>query len=148
MHRLELLGGVELRDATGTEVRGVIAQPKRLALLAYLCVNSSTHPVRRDGLLTGRLDEAKQVALADARQATGAAASFRRGLAVRYPTPGREAATRAYLAAWMGDKEGALRFLEQARQYGQAEHRFVHREPAFAFMRDYVPFQRFLKPRG
>ena len=63
--------------------------------------------------------------------------------------PGRAVWDRAFIAAWRGDREEAVRFLEEARAYGGelATHRFVHREPAFAGLRDYPPFQRFLKPR-
>ncbi len=48
---LRLLGRIDLRDAGGHEVRSVLAQPKRLALLVYLAL--SPHPgfVRRDLLL-------------------------------------------------------------------------------------------------
>jgi tetratricopeptide (TPR) repeat protein len=57
--------------------------------------------------------------------------------------------TRAQLAARLGDKQGAVRLLEQARRRGDdsAAHTSVHRDPAFASLRDYPPFQRFLEPR-
>jgi len=51
MIRLLLLGAVDLRGPGGEELRAVLAQPKRLALLAYL---ASAHPVglhSRDTLL-------------------------------------------------------------------------------------------------
>lgn len=51
MTRLQLLGITGLTRADGTVVRSVLAQPKRLAFLAYLAI---AHPVgfrRRDGLL-------------------------------------------------------------------------------------------------
>jgi DNA-binding SARP family transcriptional activator len=52
MHRLELLGRIDLRRADGTELRTVLAQPKRLALLVYLTVNGSIGAIRRDKLLS------------------------------------------------------------------------------------------------
>jgi hypothetical protein len=57
--------------------------------------------------------------------------------------------TRAQLAARLGDRQGAVRLLEQARRRGHspAAHFNVHRDPAFASLRDYPPFQRFLEPR-
>jgi DNA-binding SARP family transcriptional activator len=51
MIRLSLLGAVDLRGSEGDELRTVLAQPKRLALLAYLAV---VHPAgfhSRDTLL-------------------------------------------------------------------------------------------------
>jgi tetratricopeptide (TPR) repeat protein len=62
---------------------------------------------------------------------------------------GLVAFTRAQLAARLGDKQGAVRLLEQARRKGHSEaaHFTVHRDPAFASLRDYPPFQRFLAPR-
>ena len=51
MIRLQLLGSIDLRDSEGRELRTVLAQPKRLALLAYLAVGSPAGPHRRDTLL-------------------------------------------------------------------------------------------------
>jgi serine/threonine-protein kinase len=51
MHRFRLLGRIDLRDASGNEVGTVLAQPKRLALLAYLALTARTGPTRRDTLL-------------------------------------------------------------------------------------------------
>ena len=51
MHRLELLGRIHLRDAGGNELRAVLAQPKRLALLAHLSLRAAEAPCRRDQLL-------------------------------------------------------------------------------------------------
>jgi tetratricopeptide (TPR) repeat protein len=72
-----------------------------------------------------------------------AAAGERPGLA------GEAAAHRAIIASWLGDRERAVRFLEEARAYSNTwtQYRHVHRELAFAGLRDYPPFQRFLKPR-
>lgn len=51
MIRFRLLGSVDLRDEDGKEVRGVLAQPKRLALLAYLTIATRLGTSRRDTLL-------------------------------------------------------------------------------------------------
>lgn len=52
VHRLELLGKIDLRTADGTELRAVLAQPKRFALLSYLAMHSSAGAVRRDKLVS------------------------------------------------------------------------------------------------
>ncbi len=49
--RLRLLGAVELRNASGTELVAVVRQPKRLALLAFLALRPGGRWVRRDELL-------------------------------------------------------------------------------------------------
>jgi eukaryotic-like serine/threonine-protein kinase len=51
MIRLRLLGGIDLRDPDGREVRPVLAQPKRLALLAYLAAATPRGAHRRDALV-------------------------------------------------------------------------------------------------
>lgn len=48
---LRLLGSLELRDATGADVRPVLQQPKRLALLAYLALTPAGGFRRRDSLV-------------------------------------------------------------------------------------------------
>ncbi|HEX5409331.1 MAG TPA: BTAD domain-containing putative transcriptional regulator [Gemmatimonadaceae bacterium] len=50
MIRLDMLGALSLRGADGHELRTVLAQPKRLALLAYLAVESARGFQRRDRL--------------------------------------------------------------------------------------------------
>lgn len=50
MIQFRILGPVELRSADGSEIRSVISQPKRLALLAYLAENAGVFH-RRDTLL-------------------------------------------------------------------------------------------------
>jgi DNA-binding SARP family transcriptional activator len=52
MFRLRVLGQIDLRDATGSEVRAVLAQPKRLALLVYLVAARPQRMHRRDELLS------------------------------------------------------------------------------------------------
>src|SRR5688500_3404830 len=51
MTRLRLLGGVDLRTETGEELRGVLAQPGQLALLAYLAAARPRGFHRRDKLI-------------------------------------------------------------------------------------------------
>src|SRR5215472_6672419 len=57
--RLRVLGPIELLDAQGNELRAILAQPKRLALLVYLAAGSGGFH-RRDtllGLFWPELDE-------------------------------------------------------------------------------------------
>src|SRR6266571_437838 len=49
MIELRTLGALDLRDEAGNELRRVLAQPKRFALLAYLAITRSTH--RRDSVV-------------------------------------------------------------------------------------------------
>src|SRR6266566_6512202 len=51
MMELRTLGAVDLRRADGQELRGVLAQPKRLALLVYLALARPRGFQRRDMLL-------------------------------------------------------------------------------------------------
>jgi DNA-binding SARP family transcriptional activator len=51
MIELRTLGVLDLRDANGNEIRSVLQQPKRLALLAYLALASPRRYHRRDSLL-------------------------------------------------------------------------------------------------
>jgi serine/threonine-protein kinase len=51
MIEFRTLGAVDLRGAAGQELRGVLAQPKRLALLAYLALATPRGFQRRDVLL-------------------------------------------------------------------------------------------------
>jgi len=51
MIRLQTLGTLDLRNGDGSEIRAIVAQPKRLALLAYLGVASPPGFHRRDRLL-------------------------------------------------------------------------------------------------
>ena len=51
MIRLRVLGAPDLRGAEGHELRGILSQPRRLALLAYLALSASRGFVRRDTLL-------------------------------------------------------------------------------------------------
>jgi DNA-binding SARP family transcriptional activator/TolB-like protein len=51
MLELRLLGTLDLRTPEGLEVRSILAQPKRVALLAYLALQPGGGYVRRDTLL-------------------------------------------------------------------------------------------------
>jgi DNA-binding SARP family transcriptional activator/Tfp pilus assembly protein PilF len=48
MLQLRAFGSIDLRSATGEQLRAVLAQPKRLALLAYLALARPRGPQRRD----------------------------------------------------------------------------------------------------
>jgi DNA-binding SARP family transcriptional activator len=47
----QVLGGIHLRDGDRDDLASILARPKRLALLAYLCLEGADGPVRRDTLL-------------------------------------------------------------------------------------------------
>ena len=49
--RLTTLGILALADPAGAEIRSVLAQPKRLAVYAYVSTEGSRGFVRRDALL-------------------------------------------------------------------------------------------------
>lgn len=51
MLQLRLLGSLDFQDSSGAEIRAVLQQPKRLALLAYLALTPSGGFRRRDSLL-------------------------------------------------------------------------------------------------
>lgn len=51
MLELRTLGTLDLRDEAGAEIRAVLQQPKRLALLVYLAIEVGPRWVRRDVLL-------------------------------------------------------------------------------------------------
>src|SRR3954466_9366874 len=51
MIRFHLLGVIDIRDQNGQVISAAVAQPKRLALLAYLTAASPRGPHRRDTLL-------------------------------------------------------------------------------------------------
>jgi len=51
MVELRTLGLLDLRDAAGAEIRSVLQQPKRLALLAFLTISAPRRYHRRDSLL-------------------------------------------------------------------------------------------------
>jgi len=74
--RLVLLGGLDLRDPTGGEISAVLAQPKRLALLAYLAMSPQGRLRRRDALLGVFWPEMTET---NARNALNRSISFLRG---------------------------------------------------------------------
>ncbi|MFN0178931.1 MAG: BTAD domain-containing putative transcriptional regulator [Gemmatimonadales bacterium] len=75
MLRLSLLGSIELRTESGEDLRSVLAQPKRLGLLAYLAVEAPDRFIRRDTLLALFWPELDQ---AQARQSLRSALYFLR----------------------------------------------------------------------
>jgi hypothetical protein len=121
---------------------------------------------------TGQLEEARRLALtalprmrswADSLNFLGplgciAARQSHRADALRYDrllAASRQGAPleRATIAACLGDRQGAVRLLEDARSRGVFEVAFyagswsVHRLPDFAPLRGYPPFEQFLRPR-
>ena len=87
MLELRLLGPIALADSNGAELRAVLAQPKRFALLAYLAATDPPSFCRRDTLLalfwpeldTARARNALNQALRHLRRAAGAEVIVRRG---------------------------------------------------------------------
>jgi DNA-binding SARP family transcriptional activator/TolB-like protein len=61
MHSFRLLGGIELSGADGKEVDGLLRQPKRVALLAYLALPRPGTWHRRDSLLATFWPETEQL---------------------------------------------------------------------------------------
>ena len=66
MLRLQILGSIDLRDSDGRQVHALLAQPKRLALLAYLAAARPTGFHRRDTLLALFWPEVEQPRARDA----------------------------------------------------------------------------------
>jgi DNA-binding SARP family transcriptional activator/TolB-like protein len=89
MIQLQVLGRIELRDSRGVELGPVLAQPKRLALLAYLAINSRLGFRRRDEVLAvfwpdhdaGHARAALNRAVYHLRQTLGAGVLVSRGAA-------------------------------------------------------------------
>ncbi len=54
----------------------------------------------------------------------------------------------AHVSAMLGEKERAVRLLGDAFARGVPFTLTHHRDPAFASLRDYPPFQEFLRPKG
>lgn len=87
MIHLQVLGGLDLRDAEGGELRVVLAQPKRVAILVYMALAEPQGFRRRDalvGLFWPELDEghargALRQALRFLRGQLGAGALVSRG---------------------------------------------------------------------
>ncbi|MBX7117879.1 MAG: hypothetical protein K1X31_02650, partial [Gemmatimonadaceae bacterium] len=87
MLQLTTLGALDLRDADGRALRDLVAQPKRIALLVHLAVESARGPVTRDRLLAllwpesdeSRARNALSQTLYHLRQALGADAIVGQG---------------------------------------------------------------------
>jgi len=55
---------------------------------------------------------------------------------------------RAAIAAARGDREAAVRLLKQAYQEGMNLGYDHHRDPEWETLRDYLPYQEFVRPKG
>ncbi len=60
---------------------------------------------------------------------------------------GLQARWRAHIAAVLGEKERAVRLLRQAYREGSAYDITLHRDIDFENLRDYAPFEDFMRPR-
>jgi len=88
MLRLRTFGSVELEDPDGRDLRPVLAQPKRLALLIYLAASRPFAVHRRDELLAlfwpelddARARDALNQAMRFLRQVLGQDTFVRRGV--------------------------------------------------------------------
>lgn len=126
-------------------------------------------------VILGRIEEAGTLALQDLpKQTTMGDSAYFLGLlgqvaalrgdkeqALRYSTQlmgldrpysgGWPAINRARIAARLGDRVGAVRLLEAARSvashFGLAYWE-LHRDPAFASLRGYPPFEQFIRSKG
>jgi hypothetical protein len=134
-------------DALGSEVNalhwtGHLAEARRLAHEALKSSSTAADSVGYLGILGGL-----------------AADEGRRSEAARYDELLRALGTRsrvwdtdhnrARIAARLGDRQRAVRLLEKARASSSLflMHLDIHRDPAFASLHDYPPFQQFLAPR-
>jgi tetratricopeptide (TPR) repeat protein len=142
--RLRETDGPSYGEVQALDVCGRFEEARRLAQAALPVTKS---PV--DSLIY--LAELGAIAAQQTRRAE--AAQYDRLLAAEHrPDPdllGFVAFLRASIASRLGDREGAVRLLHKARAAGNASaaHSGVHRDPAFASLRDYAPFQRLLEPR-
>jgi serine/threonine-protein kinase len=139
MIRLRILGGVDLRNPDGATIDAVLAQPRRMALLAYLALTEPGRPRRRDTLLgvlwPERDAESARAALNKAvhflRKALGTEAIVTRGAEDVAINPAavwcdavafREAASDERfddaLAAWGGDLLPGF-FIEEAQPFDE-----------------------------
>ncbi len=55
---------------------------------------------------------------------------------------------RAAIAAALGDRDGAVRLLQQAIAEGVTYGMWYHRDPEWEPLRDYPPFQELIRPKG
>jgi tetratricopeptide (TPR) repeat protein len=142
--RLRETEGPNYAEVQALEWTGQLEEARRLA---QAVLPSTKSPV--DSLVyLGELG-----AIAAQQGSRAEAARYDRLLAAEHrPDPdllGFVAFLRASIASRLGDREGAVRLLHKARAAGNASaaHSGVHRDPAFASLHDYAPFQRLLEPR-
>jgi tetratricopeptide (TPR) repeat protein len=89
------------------------------------------------GASSARLGDRQRAATADSLLAL-----------VRQPyIRGRHTLWRAQIAALLGDRSGAVRLLRQADAEGAVVALDLHRERDFESLRDYPPFQEFVRPK-
>jgi tetratricopeptide (TPR) repeat protein len=115
-------------------------QEARTRALAFLAAarsrDDSAYALANLGTIAARQGHATEAGLYDRRLAA---------------LPEGAPAERATIASALGDREGAVRFLEEARSGGDPTgltlYHIAHRLPDFAPLRGYPPFEAFLKPR-
>lgn len=103
--RLSVLGGVDLRDATGREVSTVLCQSKRLALLACLAMHGRDGFLRRDTLLGMFWPALDQEHARAALAAAGSELWFQNAVASPFHAGALERYRRAQLLLRLGDAE-------------------------------------------
>ena len=144
-----------LRDAEGYNPNEVLVlmwtdqldEARRVAIAALPTLRSmrdSMHYLGPLGAIAARQEKPAEAARYD--QILAAAQQ-------RPAVAGEVAFQRATIASRLGDREGAVRFLEEARAHARfgnssAGHWNVHRWPDFFALRGYPPYERFLRPRG
>jgi TolB-like protein len=65
-----------------------------------------------------------------------------------HPESPRATLSRARLAALRGDREGAVRLLQQAFDQGLNGRMFLHIDPDFESLLDYPPYRELIRPKG
>jgi len=66
----------------------------------------------------------------------------------RYPVRSHASAWRARIAAALGEPDEAVRWLQEAFRQGIGLFGTLHTNPEFESLRDYPPFQEFMRPKG
>jgi hypothetical protein len=162
--QLHALGSVDLRRQGGTRSTAVVAQPKRLVLLAYLALVAARGSVRRDTLVATFWPEldaehARGFALyaskviGTAAAALGDSTRARRELALLLaPDTSRHAPTAlrlaAEVAARLGEHERAISLLKDAFAKGEPFTFWLHLSPAFEPLRERPDYREITKLRN
>ena len=66
----------------------------------------------------------------------------------RFAEECRNSSAESPIAAALGDREGAVRLLRQAYSEGMVLGTAQRREPEWRPLRDYGPYQEFVRPKG